>query len=63
MGVAYGSSPGKVIVIGMSDGLQNIGAPQSLVDYIVFDGSSHSMVQVDLLLSLNRLGLVSISVN
>lgn len=63
LGVAYGSSPGKVIVIGMSDGLQNIGAPQSLVDYIVFDGSSHSMVQVDLLSSLNRLGLVSISVN
>lgn len=63
LGVAYGSSPGKVIVIGMSDGLENIGAPQSLVEYIGFNGSNHSMAQVDLLSALNRLGLVSISVN
>ena len=63
LGVAYGSSPGKVIVIGMSDALENIGAPQSLVEYIEFNGSNHSMAQVDLLSALNRLGLVSISVN
>ena len=63
LGVAYGSSPGKVIVIGMSDGLENIGASQSLVEYIGFNGSNHSMAQVDLLSALNRLGLVSISVN
>ena len=63
LGVANGFSPGKVIVIGMTDDLENLLNTQILQGATTIYGSDDSKIQLDVLSAMNQLGILSLSIN
>ncbi len=63
LGVANGFSPGKVILIGMTDDLENLLNTQILQGATTIYGSDDSKIQLDVLSAMNQLGILSLSIN
>ena len=63
LGVANGFSPGKVIVIGMTDDLENFLNTQIFQGVTTIYGSDDSKIQLDVLSAMNQLGILSLSIN